>query len=1073
MRTSRNLSFLEWRRWSVRPFFFIGTALCLLLPLMITAQQPQAQLLEFDKPIERELKNGESHSYQFTLRASQYLKAVIEQRGIDVVVRLRGADDKQIGQFDADIRVIGSETLTQVADADGIYRLDVQAKQAMVSGRYEIRIVELRTATDQDRALQEARQLYSESVRLYGAGKYDEARPLIERALDIREKTLGPDHADVATVLNNLGILDYLKGDSAKAERLFQRALTIREKALGGSHPDVAAALNSLANLYSGRGDYVKAEPLYLRALAIREESLGANHPAVVASLNNLAILYGEKGAYGKAEALYERALAIGEKTLGPDHPDLAFSLNNLAVVYAERGDYAKAEPLYRRALAIREKALGPDHPNLTRPLINLANAYKHKRDYNNAESLYQRALAISEKALAPDHPDIAYALENLAHLYFVKEDHGKAEPLYQRALTMFQKTLGPENREVADSLKNLAVLYSVKGDFAKGEPLYQQALAMEQKTQGPEHPIVADSLSKLAGLHAATDDFVQAIAYQTRAAGISEHNITLNTALGSERQKLAYLGTVSEESDQTISLHIQSAPDNSAARTLALNTVLLRKGRALDTMTDSVATLRRRASPADQALFDRLKDARSGLAQLVLGGPQRISPAQHQEQIKNLETQIEQLESEISLHSAEFRAQAEPPTTAAIQNAIPADAALVEFYIYRPFNPKYTRESERFGKPRYVVYVLPSRGTVQWVDLGDAAPIDRAVDVWRKALRDPNRSDIKSLARALDEQLMRPVRRFLGSTRNLLLSPDGALNLIPFGALVDEQNRYLIENYSLTYLTSGRDLLRLLVRTPSKQEPLVVANPRFDLRTSAVTNTAMAQQESRRSAIFLQQHFEALPGTGVEARSLKTVLPNARILTGAEATEASIKQVQGPSVLHIATHGFFLADVMSEKSVVSSNQPSTEHLYAEDPLLRSGLVLAGASQRQSGSGEDGILTAAEITGLDLWGTKLVVLSACDTGLGEVKNGEGVYGLRRALVLAGAESQVISLWEVADKPTRELMVGYYTGLQRGEGRSEALRKVQLTMLRSRDRRHPYYWAGFIESGEWANLAGRR
>jgi CHAT domain-containing protein len=386
---------------------------------------------------------------------------------------------------------------------------------------------------------------------------------------------------------------------------------------------------------------------------------------------------------------------------------------------------------------------------------------------------------------------------------------------------------------------------------------------------------------------------------------------------------------------------------------------------------------------------------------------------------------------------------------------------ALVEFYLYRPFNPKFTKESDQFGKPRYVVYILPPRGEVQWEDLGDATTIDSSVEVWRAALRDPNRADVKQLGRKLDEQLMRPVRKLLGQTRNLLLSPDGQLNLIPFEALVDEQDHYLIENYSVTYVTSGRDLLRLQVHVPSRQAPLVVANPSFDLAASSASNTPIVQQEeARRSTDFMQQKFESLPSTGVEARELEVLLPGAKVLTGGEATEAAIKQVHGPSVLHIATHGFFLADQKSEA-------------LSENPLLRAGLILAGANQHRSGAGEDGILTAEEIASLDLWGTKLAVLSACDTGLGEVKNGEGVYGLRRALVLAGAESQVISLWEVADKPTRELMVGYYTGLQHGEGRSQALRTVQLKMLHSRDRRHPYYWASFIESGEWANLAGQR
>jgi CHAT domain-containing protein len=186
--------------------------------------------------------------------------------------------------------------------------------------------------------------------------------------------------------------------------------------------------------------------------------------------------------------------------------------------------------------------------------------------------------------------------------------------------------------------------------------------------------------------------------------------------------------------------------------------------------------------------------------------------------------------------------------------------------------------------------------------------------------------------------------------------------------------------------------------------------------------------------------------------------MPDARVFTAGEATEAAIKRINQPRILHIASHGFFLEDKKDEKSI-------------ENPLLRSGLIFAGANKRQSGAGEDGVLTGLEAAGLNLWGTKLVVLSACDTGVGDVRNGEGVYGLRRALVLAGAESQLLSLWKVRDEPTRDLMVDFYGRLQRGEGCTDALWQAQLTMLRgARElRRHPYFWAGFIQSGDWRSI----
>ena len=217
-------------------------------------------------------------------------------------------------------------------------------------------------------------------------------------------------------------------------------------------------------------------------------------------------------------------------------------------------------------------------------------------------------------------------------------------------------------------------------------------------------------------------------------------------------------------------------------------------------------------------------------------------------------------------------------------------------------------------------------------------------------------------------------------------------------------------------------------------------------------------------------RHSRARPD---EAKDLTSLLPGAKVLTGAQATEAALKQVQGPAILHVATHGFFLQDqprqAPEQRRFELPESPRPGLALGENPLLRSGLVLAGVKNSWSGNGEDGVLTALEASSLDLSGTKLVVLSACDTGVGDVSNGEGVYGLRRALVLAGAESQVMSLWPVSDTGTRELMVKYYKRLKSGEGRSAALRQAQLEMMATPERSHPYYWAGFIQSGDWTPM----
>ncbi|MCI0490795.1 MAG: tetratricopeptide repeat protein, partial [Blastocatellia bacterium] len=931
-------------------------------------------------------------------------------------------------------------------------------------------------------------------------GDYAKAEPLYKRALAIREKALGPEHPDVARSLNNIAGLYRTKGDYAKAEPLYERALAIVEKALGQNHPDVAISLDNLASLYEAKGDFAKAKPLYQRALVILEKVLGPNHPDVAISLDNLAGLYDTMGDYAQAEPLHQRALAILEKALGPEHPDVAQSLNNLALFYKAKGDYTKAEPLCQRALAILEKLLGSEHPSVAASLNNIAGLYESKGDYAKAEPLYKRALAILEKTLGQNHTYVAASLNNIAELYRAVGDYTKAEPLHQRALAILEKALGSNHPNVATSLNNLALFYKAKGDYTKAEPLYERSRAIIEKALGSNHPSVAASLNNLATLYEAMGDTARAVNFSVRAAGVSEHNIALNIAAGSERQKLLYLATLSGETDWAVSLHIRSAPSDPTARRHAFTTILRRKGRVLDAMAGSIAALRRRLNPQDRQLLDQFLATRSQHAALVLAGPGKTSLSQYRLQITSLQELEEKLESDISRRSAEFRTQTQPVMLESVQAAIPQGAALVEFVLFYPFNAK----ENKWGAPRFAAYVLGNRGEPSGIDLGEAGAINKAVEELRAMLRreeDKPLSDIerevKPRARALDEMVMQPVRRLLGQTRRVFLSPDGALNLIPFAALVDEQGRYLVEQYSFTYLTSGRDLLRLQAGSENKQTAVIVADPDFGEQAKAASGrdlkikegAATSQVVSTSAVDFSKAFFPPLPYTAEEAKELKAILPDATVFTREQATEAAVKQVAHPNILHVATHGYFLEDVVtgppptfgrglmivgSTKELVHDQAAtiSAAGMRIENPLLRAGLALAGANLRKSGD-DDGVLTASEVAALDLWGTKLVVLSACDTGVGEVKNGEGVYGLRRALVLAGSESQVMSLWKVSDRGTRDLMIDYYKGLQAGQGRTDALRQVQLEMLASENRKHPYYWASFIQSGEWANLDGKR
>ena len=1012
--------------------------------------------LESGGQVEREISGGQIHSYRITLLAGQFVSIAVQQRGVDVAEEVFAPGGKLIADFDFEARLDEAERTEFVSETAGVYRLDVKANYRGATGRYEVRVKEIRTATDADRSLHEAQRLSTESAKLRRAGKYDQALSLAARALELGEKTVAAEPRYIAFLLSELGLSQREKGDYAKAEASHQRAHAIYEKALGPEHPQTALALIGLATVYNDKDDFVKARRLFQQGLETTEKALGAEHPKVASGLNNRGNFHFKVRDLPHAERDLQRALAIAEKTLDPDDLLTSNVLNNLGHLYLLKKDFDRIETYLQRALAIKEKLLGPDHSQLAYPLLNLGMIAREKKDYERSLEMYRRALAIQEKAL------------------------------------------GPEHLEVAALLNNMANAYKSKGDYTKPFGLYQRALDIAEKSGGPYHGLTMVLLGNFARTYAALGDISNAITFQRRVDERLEAALALNLAIGSERQKLAYFDSLAERTDRTISLHARLAPGDPRAGALAALVLLQRKGRIMDAMSDSLTALRQRSNAEDQQLLDELNANTAQLAKLALSGPQNINADEYLKQLAALEGRKEKLEAAMSDRSAEFRAQSQPVTLSSVQAAVPPGAALIEFAVYRPFDSKVEINSEAYGKPRYIAYVVRRDGDVRWKELGETQEIDESIAKLRQALRDPQRADVRDLARVVDEKVMRPLRPLLGDATQLLISPDGQLNLIPFAALVDEDGRYAVGRYSFTYLTSGRDLLRMKVARESKSRPMVVANPFFGEPAPGLLASTKAEMQptalnSRRRSVttahdLSEVYFVTLGGTADEAQNIKKLLRQAEVLTGAHATESAMKAATAPLVLHVATHGFFLtepertaktspAQVASATSSTNSKpaagtttQPRSSGLNANarvlNPLMRSGLALAGANARSGGS-DDGILTALEASGLNLWGTKLVVLSACDTGVGEVRNGEGVYGLRRAFVLAGAESVVMSLWPVSDYPTRKLMTDYYQNLKQGLGRGEALRQAQLRLLN--DKLHPFYWANFIQSGDWTGI----
>jgi CHAT domain-containing protein/tetratricopeptide (TPR) repeat protein len=1005
-----------------------------------------ASRLELGTPIDREISGRQQHAYEVALKAGEYAEVIVEQRGIDVVVTVRDSAGKLVAEFDAESGKEGSEFAGLAAQSASEYRVSVRPRYSRATpGHYEIRLGEIRAATGRDRDLFDAHRLSTEATVLNGAGKYDEALTLAARAVDLGEETLRPNEAYLAELLTKLADVHRAKGNTSAAEQLFVRAVAIDRATLGTSRLQTANHIGRLAALYNAAGDFVKSAPLLDEALAITERSVGAVHPQMVQRLMDLSLLHSRREDYDRAVPELQRALTIADATLESGDILRIAILNNLGDVYSLLEDYDHAEPLLTQALEGAEKALGPDHHRLAVPLQNLAIVARNKKEYARALDFLWRAEAIRERALGPRHTETAMLLLNIGNVYSDQSDYARARENFVRALDVLETSAGPYHRLTMLSLSNLARVYTAEGDIAR------------------------------------------ALEYEARVDGLLEREIQFNLAIGSEREKLAYFTSTMERTSRTLSLHAQHAPNDAAAAELAATAAVQRKGRVLDAMAGSLLALREHLEADGRGALDRLRTTTSELAALALNGPGRTPFAEYRARLTSLEQQRERLESEVSARSAEFRAQSRPVTLSTVREAIPDGAALVEFVVFQPFDAKAPVDStSAFGPGRYIAYVVQRRGAVHWKELGSTEEIDAAVAALRGALRDPKRGDVKQRAREIDRRVMQPVRAMVGDATQLLVSPDGELNLIPFEALVDEDEHYLVERYAISYLTTGRDLLRLQVPRASQSEPLIVADPFFGEPPIAATpaggtsvkhaSTKTARRSITTARDLSHVYFAPLSGTGDEARIIKSLFPAARVLTGTHATKGELEHVNAPSILHVATHGFFLQeDARVAPPAGSARAPASraagETVAIQNPLLRSGLALSGANLDSRATG--GILTALEAANLNLWGTKLVTLSACDTGIGEVRSGEGVYGLRRAFVLAGAETLVMSLWPVSDYVTREMMTGYYRGLQTGLGRGDALRQTQLAMLARPNRRHPFYWAGFIQAGEWANLDGRR
>lgn len=939
--------------------------------------------------------------------------------------------------------------------------------------------------------------------------KFDDALAAADKASAIVERTDGPEHARFGLALGNKAELMLAMGRAREAVAPATRAAQIVEAALGPEHPLLSTMLEVQSRALRDNGKLVEALAPLERAAEIRDKSIGPDSLELAEVLDRLGRLTQELGDHSRAARAFERGLGIVRTASGAEHLYTAFAEGNLGNVLLSTGDYRRALPLLEHSASVLEKQLTAESNDLANARINVAmvrhylgqyeladtllkgllseqeNVAKAKPgsnvemlalmlsnlgqnhlawgNYDLATTVLERALTLRREHVSPDDPKIGYSLLSVAAALSYKGERQRADALLDEAIALWTKSLGGKHRLIAIALNNRARLNDELGRFDESQRLYDGALAILDELELGDTPDAASTLENRSMLLGRRGHTAAALTDLSRANDVRRQVVDSLIGLGTEAQKSALVSAHAVRSDYALALHLDLAPDDANAAAFALTTVLERKGLVLDAVSDSLSAVRRRLEPADEKLLDELFEVRSRLSSALFGNIGLSS-----DQKATLQKRASEIEEVLSAKSEPFRAARVRASVAAVQSRLPDGAALVELVRYPHFDAKKTPMP--WGEPHYAAYVLTRRGAPRWVQLGPARWIDKRVEELRKALADPFSTNFGQLAQALDERLWRPLEPLFNGVRRVLLSPEGPLNLLPFEALIDRDGRYRIEGRSISYLTSGRDLLRTEVRPESRSAATIVADPDFDHTTSDTDASAAPKRSSDSERIRLK--FKPLPATREEAKSVHQAVPGAVVLTRERADKEALRRLHGPAILHLATHGFFLDDGGAPASSGTRGLDLTDGarprlVHVDNPLLRSGLAFSGANQRSVGN--PGVLSALEASGLDLQGTRLVVLSACETGVGEVRQSEGVYGLRRAFVMAGAETLVMSLWNVDDAATRTLMVRYYAELMGGAGRGDALRHAQLTLLKDAKTAHPHYWAGFISSGAWSPL----
>lgn len=814
------------------------------------------------------------------------------------------------------------------------------------------------------------------------------------------------------------------------AEQSFKLAKLLYEEDQATTSINYAQTLSNLGLLYQSRGRYIKAKTFSEAALKLRET--GENRTMYIVSLNNNSVLKKETGFYSEAELDFKRAL--DSATAHKDKLSRVLLLNNLAMTYLDMNKLKEAESTMLSSISEASTILKTDAGNYIKLQINLANIYRFEKKYESSEGLYLAAIREKEKKLGA-HPDLAHLKKGLAQLYMEMGKTAEVEDLLKSAYNIDKRKLGERNPATISIQQELANFYRFVDNIPVALSMGLEVVDLKRTIYGENHPSYIQSLEDLTLTRWQNKNVEEATSNYKIVLNNTLHYINTFFNTLNDNEKTQYWEKTNLRLQRFYAFANENALKDTALLHLFYNTAINTKGFLLNNSSKIRSIIFSSNVESLKSTYTQWLETKENLNQSYqLSKEELIADNVN---IDSLQNRSDELERALSQKSALFKENAEdkPVTFEVIQKQLKANENAVEIIELNDYKNGFT------GASSYVALVLTANDIIV-LQIGDGKTVEDAISLFREKTINlkPENEAYASTWKPVDEQLK--------GVSKLYLSLDGGYHQLSINALKDPTGKYVADKYNIQFVGNTKDLLNL------KKTELISAKP--------TTAFLIGNPLYGKNGVV-----EQLPGAEAEVKNINKLLTLYKVkstaLYGVNATEAKVKALNSPSILHIATHGYFLADLsqMETTKVLGVDVSAAK----ENPLLRSGLLLANCDNvfdenyRAAPNSENGILTAYEAMSLNLDKTDLVVLSACETGLGSVKQGEGVYGLQRSFLIAGAKSIIMSLWSVSDDATTQLMTLFYTNYAKSGNKSQAFSDA-IKQLKIKYKQ-PFYWSAFV------------